>query len=665
MLIHEDIEALPQFKNAVVTFGSFDGVHYGHREIFNRMKDLAHDVDGETVVVTFDPHPRQVIYPNDNGLRLLSSRTEKIALFQDTGIDHLVISPFTIEFSQLVADEYIEKYVLQRFRPHTVIVGYDHRFGLNRTGNIDFLRNERWSKQFSVMEIEQQLVDDAKVSSTKIREHIQDGNMVAANQLLSRPYLLHGKVVEGRRLGAELGFPTANIVVHESLKLLPKEGIYACQVWFQEKRYRGMLYLGNRPTLGEGNAPSIEVNMFDFDQQIYGRDLMLEVLDFIRPDETFADLELLKKQLAKDKESALHILERAEAKREVAIVILNYNGRAHLEAFLPSVIRSLGRGQSLIVADNGSDDDSIAWLKQNHPQVEILALEQNSGFAGGYNNALPQIDAQYIVLLNSDVEVTTGWLEPLIRELKFDNALGACQPKIKSYTHKDQFEYAGAGGGLIDQLGYPFCQGRIMSTVEQDQGQYDETREVFWVSGAAMCLRRDVFIAFGGFDADYFAHMEEIDLCWRMKRAGYKVKVIPKTTVYHLGGGTLSYKSPRKTYLNFRNNLSTLVKNERGSRLLWLLPGRILLDWVASLHFLLAGESANFLSVWRAHGYLMLRLRKLIGKRRSIKKQIQSLQIGPDNTAIGRYEGSIVYEFFLRGKKTYHDLNKIQSHIEG
>ncbi len=245
---------------------------------------------------------------------------------------------------------------------------------------------------------------------------------------------------------------------------------------------------------------------------------------------------------------------------EIKIVILNWNGRAHLERFLPSVV-SHSTGASVVVADNGSDDDSAAFLRKHYPQVELLLLDKNYGYAEGYNRALEQVAADCYVLLNSDVEVEEGWLGPLAKLMASNERIAALAPKILSYDRPGYFEYAGASGGFLDAFGYPFCRGRILDTIEQDDGQYDTSRDVFWASGACMMVRADVFRKLGGFDGDFFAHMEEIDFCWRAQLAGYRIMVEPRSRVFHLGGGTLPNNSPRKLYLNYRNNLSMLYKN--------------------------------------------------------------------------------------------------------
>ena len=283
------------------------------------------------------------------------------------------------------------------------------------------------------------------------------------------------------------------------------------------------------------------------------------------------------------------------------VVILNWNGRAHLERYLPSVVRHTMPQYGVVVADNGSTDSSLEYVAETFPEVEIVRLDRNYGFAEGYNRALQEIEAEYYVLLNSDVEVTEGWCEKLVEALDADPQLAAVAPKLLADTDRERFEYAGASGGFIDILGYPFCRGRILSTTELDEGQYDDPREVFWASGAAFACRAEVFKSEGGFDGEFFAHMEEIDLCWRMQSSGYRIGIEPRAKVYHLGGGTLSALSPRKTMLNHRNNLAMLYKNLPLGHLLWVLPARLVLDGVAAASYLVKGQWACVKAVWQAH----------------------------------------------------------------
>ena len=283
-----------------------------------------------------------------------------------------------------------------------------------------------------------------------------------------------------------------------------------------------------------------------------------------------------------------------------AVVILNWNGKKMLESFLPSVIANTTGDAEVIIADNGSTDDSIAFLHTHYPDLRLILLDKNYGFAEGYNRALAQIDAQYFVLLNDDVEVTPGWTQAVIDQMQRNNT-AICQPKLLMYHQRDTFEYAGGAGGFIDKYGYPFCRGRLFTTLEKDLGQYDDAREIFWASGAAMFVRADVWRELGGLDAEFFAHMEEIDFCWRAKNAGYTVEYCPASVVYHVGGGTLPKSNPRKTYLNFRNNLALLYKNLPARRLTWVMAARIVLDYVAALKFLAEKKPEEYKAVMQAH----------------------------------------------------------------
>lgn len=330
------------------------------------------------------------------------------------------------------------------------------------------------------------------------------------------------------------------------------------------------------------------------------------------------------------------------------VVILNWNGEAHLERFLPSVVQHTPAGVGIVVADNGSTDGSLAMLERDFPAVEVVRLDRNYGFAGGYNRALRQVVADYYVLMNSDVEAAPGWFEPLLQAMERDERLAAVSPKLLSYSDKGSFEYAGASGGFIDFLGYPFCRGRILSTLERDRGQYDAPREVFWASGACMMVRASVFHALDGFDAAFFAHMEEIDLCWRMQLQGYKVRVEPAGRVYHLGGGTLPNNNPRKLYLNYRNNLSMLYKNLPRGRREGILFLRMVLDGGSALVFLAQGNLGFFNAVFRAHMDFHRRRPEL----RRLRQQIQALA-----TARSRwiYPRSILLRYLL-GRRRFDDI---------
>ena len=304
----------------------------------------------------------------------------------------------------------------------------------------------------------------------------------------------------------------------------------------------------------------------------------------------------------------------------VKIVILNWNGAEHLRRFLPSVVAAAPAGVGVVVADNGSTDGSLAVLAEEFPTVAVVRLDRNYGFAGGYNRALAQVEADYYLLLNSDVETPRGWLEPILGVLEREPDVAVVSPKLVSWLDRTRFEYAGASGGFIDFLGYPFCRGRILKRVEADEGQYDDARDVFWVSGAAFCCRADVFRALGGFDDDFFAHMEEIDFCWRAQLAGYAVRVEPRSCVLHVGGGTLPNNSPQKIYLNFRNNLCMLFKNLSPLSFWPVLFARMALDGAAALVFLVQGRPAFFRQVFRAHIDFHRRRSSLHRKRRAIQR---------------------------------------------
>jgi len=330
---------------------------------------------------------------------------------------------------------------------------------------------------------------------------------------------------------------------------------------------------------------------------------------------------------------------------KVSVVILNYNGRKYLQQFLPSVI-SYSKEAQIVVVDNASTDDSREFLKNQYPFIELVYLTENVGYAGGYNEALKQIESEYFVLLNSDIEVTDNWLNPIIELMESDDGVAAAQPKIKSFKNQEYFEYAGAAGGFIDFLGYPFCQGRIFNSSEKDTGQYDQMREIFWASGACFIVRAKAFHEMGGFDPDFFAHMEEIDLCWRLHNKGYRIMAYPQSTVFHVGAGTLPVTNPRKTYLNFNNNLAMLTKNLPASQILKL-PLRILLDWIAALKFLLDGSPNHSWAVIRAHLNYFGKLNLTIRKR--------SPNISSQNGKI--YHRSIVFDYYLLGRKMFGDLN--------
>jgi len=332
---------------------------------------------------------------------------------------------------------------------------------------------------------------------------------------------------------------------------------------------------------------------------------------------------------------------------KTAVVILNWNGKDFLEKFLPSVIQYSRGYADIIVADNASTDGSVDFLNKSFPEVSIIRNQVNGGFAKGYNDALAEVDAEFFVLLNSDIKVTENWIQPVINLMEKDRKIAACQPAIRSFHHPGKFEYAGAAGGFIDAFGYPFCRGRIFQHLEVDHGQYEDPIEVFWATGACMFVRADIFREFGGFDADFFAHMEEIDFCWRVKHAGYKIMVCPESKVFHVGGGTLPKQSSFKTYLNMRNNISLLYKNLPSDRLLPVFVTRLILDGVAAFKFLVDGGFADFWAVVRAHMSFYRNFNKHRKKRHSINHRKVS-QI---------YQGNIVVDHFLRRKNKYTDLH--------
>jgi GT2 family glycosyltransferase len=332
---------------------------------------------------------------------------------------------------------------------------------------------------------------------------------------------------------------------------------------------------------------------------------------------------------------------------KVAIVILNYNGQQYLRQFLPAVLASSYTNKRVIVADNASTDHSLQVLQTQFPTVEVLVNTQNDGFAGGYNWALQQVKSDYYVLLNSDVEVTPDWIEPIISLMENDKQIAACQPKLLAYNNKHSFEYAGASGGWIDALGYPLSRGRVFDVLEADNGQYETTEPIFWASGAAMFVRSYVYHQLGGLDAFFFAHQEEIDLCWRMQLAGYRIMVCPQSVVYHVGAGTLP-RGGRKVFLNFRNNLLMLAKNLPLQEKLYKLPLRFLLDAVSAWKGLLHGDSYFFIAIVKAHFAVCFLLLKGYTKHRLPKKSLCSLQ--------GVYKGSIVWQHFVKKKTKFTEI---------
>jgi GT2 family glycosyltransferase len=331
----------------------------------------------------------------------------------------------------------------------------------------------------------------------------------------------------------------------------------------------------------------------------------------------------------------------------IAIVILNWNGRKYLEQFLPLLIQHSNGEAEIIVADNASDDDSVSFLQQHFPGVRIIRNLANEGFARGYNLALKQVEADYYILLNSDIEVTHNWIGPVIRLMEKDPSIAACQPKIRSYSERTKFEYAGAAGGFIDKYGYPFCRGRMFQSIEEDNGQYDDAIEIFWATGACMFVRADLFHQSGGLDEDFFAHMEEIDLCWRLKNEGYKIMYCPDSTVYHIGGGTLPKISWKKTYFNFRNNFYLLYKNLPDGLVREVFAKRLLLDSIAAMKFLFTAGFKDFWAIFKAHFSFYSTLGKTKAKRQLIRH-------APLRNV---YRRNIVFEYYLKKKSKFTDLD--------
>ncbi len=340
---------------------------------------------------------------------------------------------------------------------------------------------------------------------------------------------------------------------------------------------------------------------------------------------------------------------------KVSIVILTYNGRHHLETFLPSVITHTPEWAEVVIVDNASTDDTVDWLERKYPVIRLIKFEENYGFAGGYAQALKTINSDYYYLLNSDVEVSPTFLEPMVRFLDENPDYAATQPKILSYKNKNFFEHAGASGGFMDKNCYPFCRGRIFDTVERDQGQYDDEIDIFWASGAALLIRSKDYHKVGGLDADFFAHMEEIDLCWRLHLIGKRIRVCPESVIYHLGGGTLAYNNPQKTFLNFRNNLWMMEKNLPDSCRQKTISYRLILDGIAGVKYVLSGELKNCNAIIKAHRAYYREKKKLRKKREDF---YSSQDIVEDNNLSGWIKIDSIKEYFIKGKKTFTDIVK-------
>lgn len=332
--------------------------------------------------------------------------------------------------------------------------------------------------------------------------------------------------------------------------------------------------------------------------------------------------------------------------KKLAIVILNYNGEEMLKRFIPTLLNCSGDAE-ILVADNASDDNSVATMQRCHPEVRIIKLQKNWGFAEGYNRALKHVDAKYYLLLNSDVEVTEGWLDPLLSIMEADPSIAACQPKLLDYKRKTHFEYAGASGGFMDCYGYPYCRGRIFDTVEEDKGQYDTPCEIFWATGAALLVRSNCYWEVGGLDGRFFAHMEEIDFCWRLRARGHRIVCIPQSAVFHVGGATLSRSNPRKTFLNFRNNLLMLYKNLPAQRLRRVMMMRAFLDYVAAVKFLLSGDIKDFKAVVKARR----EYRKM--RHDFLPDRIENIRCAVCENIPQMSNRSILWEYYVKGNRRF------------
>ncbi len=339
---------------------------------------------------------------------------------------------------------------------------------------------------------------------------------------------------------------------------------------------------------------------------------------------------------------------------KVAVVILNWNGLNYLQTYLPSVIASIYPNLEIVLGDNGSADGSVNFVRTNFPQVKTVLNDQNYGFTGGYNRVLNQVEADYFILLNSDVEVEPDWIGPVIKLMETDGLIAAAGPKILSWQQKNRFEHAGAAGGFIDTFGYPFCRGRIFYEVEEDHGQYNQSGEVLWASGAALFIKQKYWLLSGGFDERFFAHMEEIDLCWRLKNMGLKVMYCAESKVYHLGGGTLDAENPFKTYLNFRNNLLLLQKNLWLRKSVFVIPARFVLDFVTMLRFISEGKRKNAAAIGKAHRNFLSQIFTNSGQRQKVKSE-RHADYNLQSTA-GFYRGSVVWDFFVRKIRKFSQL---------
>ncbi|MBK6546560.1 MAG: riboflavin biosynthesis protein RibF [Saprospiraceae bacterium] len=662
-IIYYGQDPLPTFINPVITVGTFDGLHTAHLKIISKLIESATSIHGESILISFHPHPRSIVDGKDHNIQLLTTLEERIKLLEETDLDYFVIVPFDYSFSMLMPQEYIELFLIRNFKPSKIIAGYDHRFGKDGRGDCALLKEYADQGYFQYEEIEAQTSNISLINSTQIRNSLFECKIVEANELLGYPYMFSGNVVPGNQMGRKLGFPTANIEILNNSKLIPPDGIYAALCLVRGLHYEGMLYIGKSETTNTHFKRTIEIHLFDFVQEIYGEQITVYILEYIRNDKKYESIEKLKLQIQKDEVKIKNAIlkykihNRPLSKATTAIAILNYNGVRFLQEYLPSIVQFCPKGMVIYIIDNNSTDSSCIFVEQHFPEIQLVRLRRNYGFASGYNKGLAQINADYFVLLNSDVLVKQDWISAIIEKMQTNPAILVMQPKILSLKEPHKFEYAGAAGGYLDVLGYPFCKGRIIDYIEEDLNQYDEEDEIFWASGAAMVIKAAAFKAMGGFDPDYFAHQEEIDLCWRLKRIGGSIRYFPNSVVYHLGGGTLDYDNPRKTYLNFRNNLFTIFKNSSWLQLIAILPVRLVLDFLISISYLFKGKFIVFFRIIQAYIISIINTIYLVHKKRHTDQLIMALQYKPFKKK-GILKASIFLQYYFSGNKLFSSIPK-------
>ena len=657
-------DQLPSFNHPIVAIGAFDGFHLGHKKLIEKLLDSSKEVQGDSLIVTFDPHPRLILDEQDQQFKLLTTLDEKISLLAESGVDYLIVIPFSYSFALMPPQEYVENFLMLHFKPIKIIAGNDHRFGRDGQGDGMLLRQYAQAGYFQFEEVDHLGANGTSISSTRIRQLLSEHRVEEANALLGHNYSFQGTIIPGNRIGREIGYRTANLSIEDPHKLMPPHGIYAAICKVGGQAYDAMLYIGTNESLVSSPILSIEVHILDFNQDIYGLELGVSLVDYIRPDLKFQSKQDLIKQIAQDEKHTRRSLLRHKLRSHpqgknpsVAIAILNYNGLSLLEKFLKGILEHKPKDCPLYVIDNGSTDTSLIYIEHHYPEVHIIRLRKNYGFALGYNKGIAQINADYLVLLNSDVLVNMNWIPPVLSAMQTDPLIFAAQPKILSLNEKWKFEYAGAAGGFIDLLRYPFCRGRIIDYIEEDHGQYNEMTEVFWATGAAMVVKTVVFKALGGFDADFFAHQEEIDLCWRMKRIGGKIISTSDSVVYHLGGGTLDYDNPRKTYLNFRNNLFAIFKNETWYNLLFILPSRLVLDIFIAISYLLKGKLMVTYKIFQAYVVGIINTLYLIHKKNHTNQLVEELRVQTYSKK-GILNSSIFLQFYIAGNKVFSKIPK-------